>query len=197
MSDEHDFVTLMERVRARDEAAARELLRRYEPVLRRAIRVRLLNPRLGRVLDPADVCQSVFGSFFRRAGLGQFVVNTPEQLVQLLVSMARNKVADFVRKEQAGRRDYRRTEEADSALDRAAAGGGSPSDQVAEEEIRREALRRLSEEERRLVDQRGAGREWAEIAAEHNESPDALRKRLARALNRVARELGLEALSDD
>jgi RNA polymerase sigma-70 factor (ECF subfamily) len=197
MSDEPSFAALMRRVRAGEEAAAGELFRRYEPVLRRAVRVRLLNPRLRRVLDPADVCQLVFGSFFIRAGLGEYVVNTPEQLVQLLVRMAHNKVADWVRKERAGRRDYRRVEDGDSALDQAPADGDGPGEQVAEEEIRRELRRRLSEEERRLADLRAAGREWDDIAAESGESPEALRKRLARALTRVARELGLGALADD
>lgn len=193
MSDQPSFLALMRRVRARDEGAARELLRQYEPVLERAVRVRLLDRRLRRVLDAADVCQSVFGSFFARARGGQYEVNTPDQLVQLLVRMARNKVADVVRKEQAERRDHRRLQDGDSALGRALAADTGPGEQVAEEEIRREFRRRLSEEERRLVDLRAAGREWADIAAEHGQRPDALRKRLARALDRVARELGLGA----
>jgi hypothetical protein len=52
--------------------------------------------------------------------------------------------------------------------------------------------RRLTEEERRLADRRTAGREWAEIAAAWGRSPDALRKQLARGLDRVARELRLD-----
>jgi RNA polymerase sigma-70 factor (ECF subfamily) len=196
MSGEQNFRALMHGVRSGDEAAARELIRRYEPVLRRAVRVRLLNPRLRRVFDSADVCQSVFGSFFVRAGQGHYEVATSEQLVQLLVRMAHNKVADFVRKEQADRRDYRRLQDSDSAVGRALASGSSPSEQVAEEEIRVEVLRRLSEEERHLVDLRAAGREWADIASDSDQSPDALRKRLARALQRVARELGLDRWTD-
>jgi hypothetical protein len=43
------------------------------------------------------------GSFFIRAALGEYVVNTPEQLVQLLVRMAHTKVADLVRKERMAR----------------------------------------------------------------------------------------------
>ena len=56
-----------------------------------------------------------------------------------------------------------------------------------------EAVRaRLRPDELVLVEQRAAGRAWADIAAEMGESPDALRKRLERALARVAREVGLE-----
>jgi hypothetical protein len=50
---------------------------------------------------------------------------------------------------------------------------------------------RLAEDERRLLELRQHGREWAEIAAEVGGGPEALRKKLGRALDRVARELGL------
>jgi hypothetical protein len=43
------------------------------------------------------------GRFFIRAALGEYVVNTPEQLVQLLVRTADNKLADLVRKERVAR----------------------------------------------------------------------------------------------
>jgi hypothetical protein len=54
----------------------------------------------------------------------------------------------------------------------------------------------LSDEERFLADQRGLGREWADISREVGGSPDALRKRLARAVDRAARGLGLEEVTD-
>src|SRR5262249_14658939 len=102
------FQDLIARVRARDEAAARELLRLYEPAIRRAVRVRLVNPRLRRLLDSMDICQSVFGSFFVRAALGQYELKTPQQLLRLLIDMSWKKLADQARREGAARRDYRR-----------------------------------------------------------------------------------------
>src|SRR5262249_7578391 len=77
--------------------AAAELVRRYEPAVRRVARVRLGAAHLQRLLDSMDVCQSVFASFFVRAALGQFDLDTPEQLLKLLVSMSRRKVIDQVR----------------------------------------------------------------------------------------------------
>jgi hypothetical protein len=65
---------------------------------------------------------------------------------------------------------------------------------VAARDLLQEFRKRLSEEERALADQRARGREWAEIAAERGGSPEALRKQLARALDRVAQELGLEEM---
>src|SRR5262245_23610315 len=54
------FDELMRRVRAGDEQAAADLVRRYEPAIRRAVRVRLRDPQLRRLLDSIDICQSVF-----------------------------------------------------------------------------------------------------------------------------------------
>jgi hypothetical protein len=55
-----------------------------------------------------------------------------------------------------------------------------------------EVRRRLTDDERRLADWRAEWREWSEIAAEVGGSAEALRKRLARALDRVSNQLGLE-----
>ena len=56
------FQVLLRRVRAGDEQAARELVRRYEPAIRRAARIRLVDTRLNRLLDSMDICQSVLAS---------------------------------------------------------------------------------------------------------------------------------------
>ena len=93
-SEPEAFPVLIERVRAGDAEAAAELVRRYEPMVRRAARVRLVDPRLGRVLDSMDICQSVMASFFLRAALGQYELNSPDQLLKLLATMARNKLAN-------------------------------------------------------------------------------------------------------
>jgi len=204
-SEVEGFKALIGRVRDGDEDAAAELVRRYEPAVRRAARVRLLDTRLNRMLDSMDVCQSVMASFFVRTALGQYELDTPDQLLKLLATMTRNKLANVVKAQGAQRRDFRRTKpgEGDAgAGDSSEVGAGAfadvpgasptPSREVAAREMLDEARRRLSPEERRLLDDREAGRDWADIAAELGASPEALRKRLARAVDRVATELGLE-----
>ena len=59
MSDETPFQELIERVRGGDGDAATELVRRYEPAIRRVIRLRLTDARLRRAFDSMDVCQSL------------------------------------------------------------------------------------------------------------------------------------------
>jgi RNA polymerase sigma-70 factor (ECF subfamily) len=189
------FSDLMRRVRAGDEEAATAVVRHYEPVIRRVVRIRLVDARLRRVLDSMDICQSVLGSFFVRAALGQYEVETPEQLLKLLTQMARNKLIDQARRQAVRDPDERAV--ADPNLQLVAAPEPSPSRQVALRELLQEARRRLSAEERRLLELREDGREWSEIAAELGGTPEALRKRFARAVNLVAQELGLGESTDD
>jgi hypothetical protein len=72
MPDDTGFIDLIDRMRAGDDRAAAEVVRRYQPALRQAVRVRLTHPALRRCLDPLDVCQMVLASFFRRAAQGRY-----------------------------------------------------------------------------------------------------------------------------
>jgi RNA polymerase sigma-70 factor (ECF subfamily) len=186
-----DFQELIRRVRAGDETAATELVRSYEPAIRRAVRIRLADTRLGRAFDSMDICQSVLGSFFVRAALGQYELETPQQLLRLLATMARHKLADQVDRERAECRDNRRVADGVEPCELMHA-TSSPSRQVAARELLDEVRRRLSPEERQLLELRDQGLDWATIGAQLGTSAEALRKRLARATDRVAHELGLD-----
>lgn len=172
MPENTEFADFIRRIRAGDDEAARELVTRYEPIIRREVRVRLRDPRLYSRFDWTDVCQSVMASFFVRAAAGQFDLEQPDQLLRLLVVMARHKLAKEERRHRAGRRDYRRLEPADPAhLEERAAAAPSPSRLVAGRELLDEFRRRLSDEERQLADLRAAGYEWAEIASRLGGTP--------------------------
>ncbi len=193
MLEDVTAIELFGRLRQGDEQAAAELFRRYEPAIRRRVRVwlRLQDARLRRVFDSMDVCQSVLASFFVRAAAGQYELNEPEQLIALLFRMARHKLAHHVAGQQAQRRDVRRHEDAAAAAtvsDPAA----SPSSQVAGRELLQEVRRRLDAEERRLAELRAEGREWGDIATELGGTAEGRRKQLTRALDRVAQQLGLD-----
>ncbi len=196
MDDESSFVDLIKRVRSGDDAAAAELVRLYEPAIRRSLRLRL-DPRLRRTCDSMDICQAVMCSFFVRAASGQYELDTPEQLLKLLATMARHKLSKTRRDQQRAKRDNRR-DIGGSAVERGLAGAEpTPSRTVEAKELLAEVHRRLSEEERQLVELRSAGHDWDYIAAELNGSPEALRKRLARGVARVEREMGLDEVEDE
>jgi RNA polymerase sigma factor (sigma-70 family) len=195
LSDSDNFRDLLQRVRQGDQRAASDLVRQFEPELRRVVRVQLNDPRLRRTLDSVDVCQSVLANFFVRVSLGEFDLHEPEQLLHLLIVMARNKMRDKARRQQAGRRDQRRLEaQEDGCLEQLAAPGPGPEHIALARDLLAEVHRLLTAEERLLADQRAQGLEWAEIAARLGGKPDGLRKKLSRGLDRVVARLGLEVI---
>ncbi len=191
MDEGNSFLELIKRVRAADPAAAVELVRRYEPAIRRVVRLQMRDPRLRRILDSMDVCQSVLASFFLRAATGQYDLNQPAQLLRLLAVMARNKVASQARTSYVMRREPPFLGVEDASTEALEPGPG-PDHQAAWKDLLQEVRNRLSDDERRLADRRAERREWAEIATELGGSPEALRKQLARALDRVSSQLGLD-----
>jgi RNA polymerase sigma-70 factor (ECF subfamily) len=198
VSEPDAFIEFIRRIRAGDERAAAELVQRYEPLIRREVRMQLQDQRLGRVLESMDVCQSVLASFFVRTATGQYDLDHPGQLVRLLASMAKNKVASAARHQHRQRRDYRRIEASgEDELAAAAASGPSPSQYVAGEELLQKCDAALSDEERQLARLRHDGMAWVEIAERIGGTAQARRVQLARAMNRVARQLGLEEEGDD
>jgi DNA-directed RNA polymerase specialized sigma24 family protein len=73
----------------------------------------------------------------------------------------------------------------------------SPSRLVVGRELLAEVHRRLSQEERLLVELRADGCEWAEIAARLGGTAEARRKQLTRAAIRVEQQLEESEIGDD
>ncbi len=190
------FPELIRRVRVGDADAAAELVRRYEPLIRREVRLRLEDTRLNRLFDSDDVCQSVLASFFVRTAAGQFDLERPDQLIRLLLQMARNKVASAARAQSRQRRDHRRASGGDEALEWTADGTPTPSRVVSGRELLEQFRTRLGPEERQIADLRAEGLQWSEVAEKMGGSPQARRMQLARAVERVSQILGLDADPD-
>src|SRR5207245_1305314 len=131
-------------------------------------------------------------NFFVRTAAGQFHLETPEQLLKLLASMARNKLTNYALHQRAARRDQRRVQQGGLEQDDLIDPGPSVSREVANRELLEEFRTRLSDPERRVAALRALGCSWPEIAAQLHDEPDALRMRLNRAIDRVVRELRLE-----
>jgi len=191
MLEANAFQEFIRRIRGGDEEAAVELVRTYEPAIRRAARVRLVDTRLQRLFDSMDISQSVFASFFVRAALGQYDLEKPEQLLKLLVAMSRKKLVDHARQQGAARRDFRR-EEGSKAVNHLTSPDHDPAKQATARDLLQQCRARLSQKERDLADRRAQGQGWEQIAAEVGGTPDARRKELARALDRIEQELGLD-----
>src|SRR5262249_48614952 len=154
MTSEDPFPDLLRRLRAGDPQAAAELFRRHEPVLRRFVRTRMCHPQLRRTLDSIDVCQSVFGNFFRGVRLGRYDLQTPEDLCKLLVVMARNRVISHLRRPHVWRQQEGQSWDGNhDACELLVSREASPGGQTEARDLLEAVRCRLTAEERWLAEQ--------------------------------------------
>jgi RNA polymerase sigma-70 factor (ECF subfamily) len=194
MSDAHTFREAIRRIRSGDDEAAAELVRTYEPLIRREVRMHLEDARLRRMFDSMDVVQSVLASFFVRAAAGEYDLDSAEQLAGLLVKITRNKVASAARKQYRNCRDMRRVAGGDEALQLVVTADPAPGDEVANQELLGALRGQLTSDERKIADLRATGNSWDEVAAALGGKAQARRMQLARGVERAARQLGLSEL---
>lgn len=188
------FTDLLNRVRRGDSEAAGLLMEQYEDAIRREIRFSLVDWRMRRLADESDICQSVMMRFLVQVWAGNFDLQNPADLVNLLKSMVRSRVADLHRYCTAQRRDVRRTEPVQN--DGLAAKNLGPELTVANADFLQEFEKRLDEPHRSVLRMRREGLSWARIAEQSGESADraeAVRKRFERAVARVSANMGIEA----
>lgn len=156
MSSDQSFQLLMERLQAHDEEAARRLFEAYAHRLVGLAQERL-DKLLWRRVDPEDVVQSVFKSFFKRQAQGQWHLGDWEGLWALLASITVHKCARRRRESQAARRDIRRDVAVNADLGDSAPGWDVPSPEPTPEEaaslveLVESLLADLEERERRIV----------------------------------------------
>jgi RNA polymerase sigma-70 factor (ECF subfamily) len=156
--------SLLRRLQRGQADASTELYLRYADRLHK-LAASQSSPDLARRVDPEDIVQSVFRTFFRRANLGQYSVPDGEEIWKLLLVIALNKVRATGAYHRAAKRDVRRTS------------GGEPFDRAAESEagqdetalsflhlVIEELLEDLPEAYRRMIELRIEGYEVAEIA---------------------------------
>lgn len=205
MLSDKEFSDLIARVRRGEQTAANELIRLYEPEIRRAARLRLTDSRLRRIVDSIDISQSVFGRFFRGA-IDQDIdstdapangspqasslrsIQSPGELISLLVTMTRNRVIDEHRRQSSQKRGGQ-LEVFEAFADEIIQNGSGPETTAEQKELLHEIRGRLSESELAIADLRHAGKSWSEVSEELDESAEVLRKRLQRALDRVKTQL--------
>ena len=107
MADDDTFSRLMARLRSGEDAAAREVFERFAGRLVAMARGRF-NRLLARKVDPEDVVQSAFKSFFVRLPAGKLDVGGWDGLWNLLALITLRKCADRAEYFLAERRDAAR-----------------------------------------------------------------------------------------
>lgn len=188
----NQFQQMLSQVRAGNPAAISQFVSEYEPYIRRTVRFRLARSSLNPVADSVDVCQSVFGSFLVRLVAGEYELPTEEDLSKLLYSIANHKFLALQRHELAMRRDRRQTVSLNQCIEMVDERQATPERSLSLSEMLTEFECSLEEDERVLYLLRKQGYAWNEIATQLSKSPVVLRKRLSRAVKRVALELGID-----
>lgn len=192
MPNSRAFQEWLARLRAGDHGAASEFVVTFAPAVRKVVRARLARLRLGHLVDPSDICQTVLIGFFARLAPAWPPADSAEQLTGLLLAIARNKIRDEVRRHTADRRDHRRVRRFRTAdpLANLTSAAPSPGAVVAGQELYDLALGLLSPDELRLLEDRLGGADWGAIAAERGVPAGVLRQQLSRAVRRVRERLG-------
>ena len=188
------FQDVLRLVRSGDPHAISKFVAKYEPFIRRTMRFRLARASLHSAADSVDVCQSVFGSLFIRLFAGEYELATEEDLSKLLYSIANNKFIALQRRELAKRRDRRQTVSLNTRVELADERQMTPERTTSLMELISKFESSLEPEEQELYQLRKQGQTWSSIATQVGENPIVLRKRLSRAVKRVAMALGIEDL---
>jgi RNA polymerase sigma-70 factor (ECF subfamily) len=144
-------------------------------------------------VDPEDVVQSVFRTFFRRASEGYYAIPDGEELWKLFLVIALNKVRELGEFHRAAKRDVGHT----TAIDRLDEYAGLPqtSDEQAYGVLRMtidELLGEMSDGQRRMVMMRIEGHGIDEIA----QTTRRAKRSVERVLQRFRSRLG-ETLRED
>lgn len=156
--------SLLHRFQRGQADASTQLYLRYARRLH-ALAVKQSSPDLAQRLDPEDIVQSVFRTFFRRAAEGHYDVPDGEEIWKLLLVIALNKVRTAGEYHRAAKRDVRMTASG-SSYERAVE-KESGQDETAYLILRMvvdQALEGLPALHRRMIELRIEGYEVGEIA---------------------------------
>lgn len=154
--------SLLRRFRRGSQDAATQLYLRYAHRLRALVRAHC-SPALARRLDAEDIVQSVFRRFFNRVTQGDYDVPPGEELWGLFLVIALNKVRAEEAYHRAGKRDVRVTLDEPPA-DIAGPHGGDEEAFATLQMTLEEALDRMAEPLRTMVEMRIQGHEVSDIA---------------------------------
>ena len=141
-------------------------------------------------LDPEDIVQSVFRTFFRRAATGHYVVPKGDELWKLFLVIALCKIRDASAYHRAAKRDVRRTRPADGEAPPANFASGR--DEIALTTLQLvigEILARLPPGNRRIIELRIEGYEVAEIAVKTGRAKRSVERILQEFRDRLRKDI--------
>ncbi len=184
--DEHVFRRLIDAAATGDAAAIAEVVRLYEPEVRRTARA-LLGPALQTLADSVDLSQSIHRSILWHIRKRDLIVTSADHLRALALTMVRRKIS---RQWQRRRRELEfaaALAAREKPTDRFATHGDDPAREAERSDLIAHALAQCSADEQQLIELRLLGHTTAEAARILGQDADVLRVRL----NRLRAKLNL------
>lgn len=183
------FEQVMARLRAGDPAAASDIFHRFAQRLLALARVRL-DGRMRQKMDPEDVLQSVFRSFFSRQADGQFDLANWESLWGMLTAITVRKCGRRINYFRAARRDVQREVAPLAGNDvhagwEALAGEPTPSEAAMLTETLEQLMRQLDDQQRHILSLSLQGSTTLQIS----EQVGCTERTVRRVLERVRKQL--------
>ena len=192
---DHESLQLLQRVRACDQQAEQELLSRYLGRLIGLVRNRI-SDKLARRLDPDDVVQSAYRSFFTGAREGKFALQRSGDLWKLLAAITLNKLAKQVERHGAARRsvfDEQSMSDCGSTLrirqPEVLAAAPTASQAIALIDELDYLLRGMDDLQRQIVEMRLDGNAIEEIACQVRRSERTVRRALEKFRDSLGRRM--------
>jgi RNA polymerase sigma-70 factor (ECF subfamily) len=179
--------TLVVRFVEGDREAASEIYRRYARRLQ-ALAVAQTSPALSARVETDDIVQSIFRTFFRRAGEGAYIVPDGEELWKLLLVIALNKIRNLAAFHTAAKRDVRRTVGGE-LMDRTFSDPTDERSMHLFQMVVDEMLEKLPEDHQQVIRHRIEGLEVSEIAQRLGHSKRTVERVLQGFRNLISNEL--------
>jgi RNA polymerase sigma-70 factor (ECF subfamily) len=201
MAEEASFDDLMARLRGGEQDAATQLFRQFGHRLIGLARGHL-DRRLQTKVDPEDIVQSAFKSFFPRIAEGQFELENWESLWSLLVVITLRKCGRKVEMFHGAHRDVRKEVAPAGADDDSAASWEAiareptPSEAAILAETVEQVMQGLKDNERKILELRLQGFTAPEIGAQIGRSEYTVNWVLKRVRKRLKHLRGEEAAEE-
>jgi RNA polymerase sigma-70 factor (ECF subfamily) len=175
--------------RAGDEEAARQLFDKYMERLV-ALARRRISQRMASRVDPEDIVQSVFRTFFGRLRAGQFQIEDQDDLCKLLMRITVHKTLRQVAFHRAAKRnpalEKGQQDAVDDRLLEVLDSEPTPEATVTFVDQLEHFLARLRPEERQVLEMRLQGHSNEEIAAKLNIKHDRTIRRIVERIRGMA-----------
>ncbi len=193
-SDSGSDRSLVQRIRSGQTDAATGLYRRYAKRIQ-ALAKKQIGSALGSRVEPEEIVQSVFRTFFRRLTEGHYDVPAGEELWGLFLVISLNKVREAARFHRQDCRDVHRTQPLGEQ--QIAGAVGPDEDLKVLEQVVEELLAALPESHRDVISLRIRGNTVAEIAKETGVSRRTTERVLQQFRKKLSAEIDGEGVGGD